>query len=114
MPPLARSNLFERAISMPLNSRKMRFFFRRYLDFEKEHGELLLPHFCVVCSQQNRTPCSLPPSVPLSLSLSLSLAGDESTVEYVKDRARDYVASLQRQTSDRSDDESDGDGNGQG
>ncbi|EGD79227.1 hypothetical protein PTSG_12966 [Salpingoeca rosetta] len=31
--------LFERVITLNLSSKKMRFFFKRYLDFEKEHGD---------------------------------------------------------------------------
>jgi len=31
--------LFERLIHMKWSSKKMRYFFKRYLEFEKEHGD---------------------------------------------------------------------------
>jgi rRNA biogenesis protein RRP5 len=50
------SRLFERCIALNMSPKNMKFFFKRYLAFEKEHG-------------------------------------DATTVERVKDKARDYVAS---------------------
>lgn len=32
--------IFERVITMTLPPKKMKFFFKRYLDFEKQHGTL--------------------------------------------------------------------------
>ena len=31
-------HLFERVVSLKLSSKKMKYFFKRYLEFEKEHG----------------------------------------------------------------------------
>ena len=31
--------IFERVISLKLSAKKMKFFFKKYLDFEKSHGD---------------------------------------------------------------------------
>lgn len=37
-PPLPHRDIFERVIHLSLAPKRMKFFFKRYLDYEKQHG----------------------------------------------------------------------------